>query len=317
MPANEWRVSREYRGQIATHRARALSQLAASQHGAVHRRQLIDLGLSADAVNRLIVLARLVPLHRGVYAVGHACLRPEGYRLAAVLACGDGAVLSHRSSAAHHGLLQDERARADVTVPLGSASGRSLPKIIVHRARLAENDVTIVDGVPCTSVARTLVDVAGAGPRRHVARALDQALVLRLYDQRAVDEILRRPGRLRGAAVLRSILEERHPDAHLARSELEARALERLSGAGVPQPMVNAWLADLGVEVDLLWEGERLVVELDGRRYHAHRRRADAERDARLTAIGYQVRRFGWGDVTSGPFPDDIRAELGDGRVAT
>jgi very-short-patch-repair endonuclease len=129
----------------------------------------------------------------------------------------------------------------------------------------------------------------------------------RVYDQWAVDEVLRRRPALRGVAVLRQVLEERHPDSHRTRSELEAIALERLAPARLPRPRVNAWLADLCVEVDLLWEGENLAVELDGRRYHAHRTRRDAARDALLESFGYRVLRFGWGDVTAGPFVTEIR----------
>lgn len=249
-------------------------------------------------------------MHRGVYAVGHERLRPEAYRLAAVLACGTGARLSHRSATAARGLLEDGRQRIDITVPVGSAFGRTLPGLIVHRARLAEADCDEVDGIPVTSVARTLVDVAGSGPKRLVARALDATLVHRIYDQRAVDEILRRKPALRGVAVLRSVLEDRHPDSHRTRSEMEAITLEKLAPSGLPRPRVNAWLSDLGVEVDLLWEGEKLAVELDGRRYHAHRTGQDAVRDALLESFRYRVRRFGWGDVTAGPVVAEIAAEI-------
>jgi len=276
----------------------------------VARTQLVAAGLSTRTVDRLLELGRLVALHRGVYAVGHAQLRPEGHRLAGVLACGDGAVLSHRSAAAAWGLLDDGGARSHVIVPAGSATGLTLPGLVVHRARLAEVDRAERNGVPLTSVARTLVDVAGSGPRRLVARAVDSALVRQLYDQRAVDEILRRERGRRGVAVLRGVLEVRHPDAHRTRSELEAVALEKLLLAGLPPPRVNAWLPGPGLEVDLLWEEPMLVVELDGRRYHAHRARLDAERDVHLSAHGYRVRRFGWGDVTAGPFVAEVASEI-------
>lgn len=295
-----------------------LKDLAAAQFGVVARRQLVQAGVSERALDRLLARGRLVPLHRSVYAVGHRQLRPEGYRLAAVLACGDGAVLSHRSAAAAWGLLGDSRYRHDVTVPAEKASGRALPGLVVHRAQLAGGDRAERDGVPVTSVARTLVDLAGSGPRRLVARAVNAALVERLYDQYAVHEVLRRGRRLRGTAVLRGVLERRHPDAHRTRSELEAIALERLDDARLPRPRVNVWLVGLGVEVDLLWESKKLVVELDGRRYHAHRGPRDVDRDALLEASGYRVRRFGWGDVTAGPFAAEVAPELAQSpRVAS
>jgi very-short-patch-repair endonuclease len=288
-----------------------LRKLAEEQHGVVSRTQLVGAGLSEQTVDRLMRLGRLVGLHRGVYAVGHSQLRPEGHRLAAVLACGTGARLSHRSATAAWGLVNDGRKRFDVTVSPGRARGLTLPGLIVHRARLATLDCDEVDGIPVTSVARTLVDLAGSSRRRLVARAVDAALVRRLYDQQAVDEVLRRERGRRGVAVLRRVLEERHPDSHRTRSELEAIALEKLSSVELPAPRVNAWLAEPGMEVDLLWDRERLVVELDSRRYHAHRARQDAERDALLEAHGYRVRRFGWGDVTAGPFVSEVFSEIG------
>jgi len=276
----------------------------------VARTQLAAAGLSIRTVDRLLEFGRLVALHRGVYAVGHAQLRPDGHQLAAVLACGDGALLSHRSAAAAWGLLDDGGARSHVTVPAGRATGLTLPGLVVHRARLAEVDLAERNGVPLTSVARTLVDVAGSGPRRLVARAVDAALVQQLYDQGAVDEILRRERGRRGVAVLRTVLEVRHPDAHRTRSELEAVALEKLLLGELPLPRVNAWLPGPDLEVDLIWEEPMFVVELDGRRYHAHRARRDAERDARLSAHGYRVRRFGWGDVTAGAFVAEVASEI-------
>lgn len=306
----EWRVEDAYGAEVASRRDEVLLTLAATQHGIASRRQLLDAGLAPRTIGRLTKTRWLIPLHRGVYAVGHERLRPAAYRLAAVLACGVGARLSHRSATAARGLLEDGRQRIDITVPIGSACGRTLPGLIVHRARLAEADCDEVDGIPVTSIPRTLVDLAGSGPRRLVARAVDAALVQRVYDQRAVDEILRRKPALRGVAVLRSVLEERHPDSHRKRSEMEAIALEKLTPSGLPRPRVNAWLPDLSVEVDLLWDRNMLAVELDSRRYHAHRTRQDSARDALLESFGYRTLRFGWGDVTAGPFLAEIRRVL-------
>lgn len=160
---DEWRVDDAYGGQLAIRPDGVLKDLAAAQLGVVARRQLVQAGVSERALDRLLARGRLVPLHRSVYAVGHRQLRPEGYRLAAVLACGDGAVLSHRRAAAAWGLLGDSRYRHDVTVPAEKASGRALPGLVVHRAQLAGGDRAERDGVPVTSVARTLVDRPGRG----------------------------------------------------------------------------------------------------------------------------------------------------------
>lgn len=309
----EWRAEHAYRDVLATRRDTVLAYFAERRFGVVARWQLVEAGLTRGVIARLLTSRRLVRIYDEVYAIGHRQLRPEGHRLAAVLAGGPGAVLSHRSSAEALGLLADRRTRADITLPPGHARGRRQAGLVVHRSRLAEADRTEVDGIPCTSVARTLVDIAGSGPRRHIERAVDQALVIQVYDQGAIDEI--RPPR-RGVGVLRRVLEQRHPDSHLARSELERRALKRLDATGIPRPEVNVWLADPSAEVDLLWPDEGLCVELDGRRYHAHRRAQDRARDARVEATGRQVLRFGWGDVTSGPFPDDVRRALLLRRVA-
>lgn len=278
----------------------AIAELAARQHGVVERAQLLSLGVLPGAIDRRAAAGRLIRLHRGVYAVGHARLRPEGFRLAALLACGPGAALSHRSAAAFEDLLRDSRRKTDVTVAPGTNTGRHLPQIIVHRAVLDDNDISEREGVLVTSPARTLLDLAATEPRRLVTRALDQSLVLGLYDHLEVDRLLR-SGR-RGAGVLRRVLEERHPDAHRARSELESIAIEKVESRGLPRPEVNAWLPDVGLEVDLLWRSLRLVVELDGRRYHWHRKARDAERDRILGAAGFAVQRYGWGEVVSGAF---------------
>ena len=157
-------------------------------------------------------------------------------------------------------------------------------------------------------MARTLLDLAATEPPRRVHRAVNEALVLRLFDQAAVDDLLRRCRGHRGVARLRTVLDERHPDAHRTRSELERIALQKLRDAGLPDPEVNVTVA--GLEVDLLWRDHNLVVEIDGRRFHAHRRHADRERDSRLENAGFTVRRFGYAEVTTGSFVTALHPNL-------
>src|ERR687895_2050712 len=155
-----------------------LARLAMRQHGVVAAGQLRHLGLSQNVVGKWARKGRLLRVHRGVYAVGHGRLTREGRWMAAVLAYGPTAVLSHRSAAALHGLRPDNRPKSDITLP--SPSARPRPGIDVHRsATLLAADVTTVDAIPCTSVARTLLDLAGVVNRRGVERAVDQAEVLR------------------------------------------------------------------------------------------------------------------------------------------
>ena len=249
-----------------------IADLADRQWGIVTRAQLRALGLSAGAVDRRIAVARLRPLHRGVYALGHRWLRREAHRLAAVLACGDGAVLSHASAAAHWGLRPSAATRIDVTVP--RSGQRRRPGIRVHRhAALDAREVTIHDRVPVTTPARTLLDLAATLPRRSVERALDQAEVLRRFDATA-------------------LLEEHEAGTTLTRSELEEAFLRLCDRAGVPRPVVNG--RALGFESDFAWRDRALVVEVDGFAFHRTRGafERDRARDAVLAAAGVRTLRF-------------------------
>jgi predicted transcriptional regulator of viral defense system len=146
-----------------------IGALAAAQHGVVSRRQLLGAGLTPEMVRTRVAMRRLVPLHRGVYAVGHRRLRREGHWLAAVLAVGPGAALSHREAAALHGLRPADRTTVDVT----AAARRRVPGVQVHRVeRIDAADATSVDGIPVTTVARTLVDLASVVPPQALRKAL-------------------------------------------------------------------------------------------------------------------------------------------------
>jgi hypothetical protein len=214
-----------------------ISRLAEGQHGVVSLPQLQLLGLSARAVRDRVARGRLTRLHRGVYAVGHARLTKRGHWMAAVLAYGSKAALSHRSASALHGIRPDNRAKVDVTVP--SRSARSRPGIDVHASTtLTEADVTTIDGIPCTTLPRTLLDLAEVVPRRAVEKAIDQAEVLRIFDLRAVEEVLSRANGRRGAALLARVLAE-YRGPTLTDGELEELALELCRAAGMRKPEVN------------------------------------------------------------------------------
>ena len=194
-------------------------ELAEAQYGVVSRRQLLDIGLTRSMIETRLRRGSLVALHPGVYAVGHRQLRREGHWLAAVLALGPGAALSHRDAAALHGLLPSSRSRIDVATTRRARSGRG---ITVHQTVVLEaQDLTVVDVIPVTTVARTLIDLAYVVPRERVAKALREAEHLRVVDVGELREAMRRvrTRKGRGHAVLDAVLlEQRRRGTQLTRS---------------------------------------------------------------------------------------------------
>jgi predicted transcriptional regulator of viral defense system len=272
-----------------------VAELAARQWGVVCIAQLRALGLRKDAVGRRVKAGRLHRVHHGVYAVGHTVLRPEGRRLAAVLACGEGAVLSHRSAAAHWGLLTTSAARIDVTVPRAARAGNA--KLRLHRSHsLIARDTTTHQGIPITSVARTLLDLATTVRPDRLERALAQAEHLELYDHTAITELLARSNGHRGR---KALTEATALEPKLTRSEWEVRMLRLVRTTALPEPLVNLPfdVPDYGeCRPDFHWPLHRLIVETDG--WKTHRTRAafesDRAKDAALTAAGYRVVRVTW-----------------------
>ena len=275
--------------------------MARGQHGIVSIGQLRALGLTPWAITRRVAAGHLHPLHRGVYAVGHTAIGRHGRWLSAVLACGPGAALSHRDAGMLSGLPGALRGRIDVTTPRRGRGAR--PGIELHRVRaLAPQDVTVREGIPVTTIARTLVDLADVLSIRDLQRAFHEAEVLRLLDARAVTQaakrVIGRPGLHRIDALIE------HPAAPL-RSELERRFLTLCHTAGLPTPEVNSTIHAAGrsIEVDFHWPAQRLVVETDGAAAHATRRafEEDRRRDVELTIAGLRVVRFTWRRITDTP----------------
>jgi hypothetical protein len=279
----------------------AIAELAARQHGIVARRQLVAMGASSAVIEHRLGVARLHRIHAGVYSVGHRLLRPHGRYLAAVLACCEGAVLSHRSAADLWGMRPTSSARIDVTIRRGGTRARE--SVIVHTTRsLPAEDVAASDGIPCTSVARSLVDLAAVVSRTQLRRALVRSLELDIFDRGAVDEVLSRSNGRRGVRMLRRVLAGLPDTSPPVRSELERRFLEIVREAGIPPPVVNARIA--GHEVDFHWPAQRLVVETDGRATHdtATAFEHDRARDLDLHLAGWQVVRLTWSQVTREPY---------------
>ena len=269
--------------------------MAERQHGVVSLSQLRELGLSARAVQHRAARGRLHRIHRAVYAVGHSKLTCHGHWMAAVLACGSSAALSHRSAAGLWGLHTDNRRKSDISLP--SPSARAKTDIEVHRSvTLTDEDVTIVDGIPCTTVARTLVDLGDVVPRRAVERAVEQADVLRLFDLRDVERAIELAGPRRGSGTLLSVLEDLNGPT-LTDSDLEEAFLSLCRVANLPTPEVNAWMTlpdGTPAKIDFLWRAERLAVETDGGPFHRTRqsRERDARRDQLLRLIAFEPVRF-------------------------
>lgn len=285
---------------------RAISELARRQHGVLALRQLAEVGLTADAARKRATAGRLHRVHSGVFAVvDPALLTRRGRFMAAVLACGRRAVLSHGSAAALHELAPSTGRRVHVSAPASRGRGRA--GISVHSAAtLAARDRTLIDDIPCTTPARTLLDVAEGGRRREVERALDRADTRRLLDMAAIDDVLSRANGRRGAALLTEVIADHRAGCTLTRNDLEEAFLQIGRHAALPPDAVNAWIPfpdGGGAEADFLWRAPRLIVEVDGRDVHTTRRafETDRRRDQRLAVLGWRVVRFTWRQVVHEP----------------
>lgn len=285
-----------------------IAALATRQHGVVSRAQLRGLGLSDGVIDYRLDAGSLQPLFRGVFAVGHRAIGRHGLMLAAVLASGDGAVVSHATAAELLGLWDRRPVLIDVTSP--GRSGRGIQGICWHSAvGLALGEVTTHAEVPCTSVSRTLVDMAGRFGVKTLRRLVEQAAVMRALDVDAVDRVLARRRR-RGAPELRRILAPwRKRTAgqrrDRLRSVMEARMLTLSLETGVSPPRCNVTTQIDGkrFEFDFFWEEQRLIVETDGEETHGTpvAFQEDRRRDQILTANGYRVARIAWVQLEDEP----------------
>lgn len=277
----------------------AIAELATRQHGRVARWQLLAIGLRNGAIDRRIATGGLHPEHRGVYAVGYRSRTREGRWMAAVLACGPAAVLSSWPAAAHWRMRDRAGGPVHVTVPRGRHARSG---IVVHHARLPPDEITVHEGIPITTVPRTILDIAAAGDRRDVDRALKEAEFLRLADPLSLQDLVDRyPGR-RGVRTVRQVLEAAALGLDITRSELEELFLALVAQYGLPRPRTNVML-EVGFEVDCVWPEHRLVVELDGHASHATRAgfERDRERDRVLQAAGWRVVRITWRQLHDDP----------------
>ena len=271
-------------------------ELARGQHGVVTRAQLLDIGLTPRTIDRRALDGRLQRLHVGVFGVG-AFQPPRAPLMAAVLAGGEGAVLSHRIAAALWGLLEDSSGGGqDVTVP--STARRSRPGIRIHRsARVEGSERTTLDGIPVTTPVRTVVDLAPAmdeAALERVVASAEREKLLTLDELEAVPQTY--PGRALGALMT---IVRRSGGPRFTRSEAERRFLSLVRRARLPAPACNVRIGEY--EVDFLWPDYELAVEVDGYRYHGSRVRfeSDRKRAARLAAQGIQVVPLTWRQIVN------------------
>ena len=263
----------------------SVAHLAALQHGVTSIRQMLEAGLTRDAVTRRVRAGRLHQLHRGVYAVGHSGLSNEGSWMAAVLACGAGAVLSHRSAAELWGLLPVRLGLIEVSIATDSGRGRR-PGVRIHRcASLPSATTDWCKSIPVTTPARTIADLRRTASVDDVRKAIREAQFqrLRLDDEAAKEE-------------------------ELTRSKLERNFIRVCRRHRLPRPEVNVRVGPF--EVDFLWREHRLVVETDGWQAHSGQMafEEDRARDLDLKLLGFDVVRFTYSQVTTKPH--EVAAKL-------
>jgi len=276
---------------------RRLLVVAGGQHGLVTSAQLMEAGLSRHQIARRVELGWLQQRHRGVYLVG-PLETPLSPAMAAVLAYGDNALLSHYPAAVVRGLRPQPLGELHVTL-LGSGGVRSRDGIRAHRTRhLHPADATRHRGIPVTSPARTLLDLAATASATTLARATDEARIHRLVTDRSLGEQFERYPAHRGTRALARATET---EPRLTRSEAERRLLELIRAARLPEPQTNARVDHY--EVDLLWPHHHLIVEVDGYAFHSMRSalERDRRRDAELIARGLRVARVTWRQITEEP----------------
>jgi very-short-patch-repair endonuclease len=284
---------------------RRVAEVATTQRGRISRDQLRDAGLTDSRIARWVALGHLHRVHGGIYAVGHLAAPFRAHLLAAVLAAGDGAALSHRSAAVHLGLISGSPKDVDVMVP--RSGERDRVGIRFHRPKVyASEDRAVFDGIPCTTVARTLVDLAGVVKLHQLERTVEQAELLQLLDVKAIADVLARIARPRGVRNLRRCLGSERLDASLTQSGLERVFLRICRDACLPRPTLQHAIEHAPGrwhKVDFAWPDRRLAIEVDGAAVHGTRTAARRDRrlDREIRAAGWRIERFMGDDVLDTP----------------
>jgi very-short-patch-repair endonuclease len=271
-----------------------IGRIARFQHGVVTRQQLLDAGISREEIRRRLQKKALLRVHRGVYRVGHRAPSVEARYMAAVLACGEGAVLSGRAAAHLWGLTKGSAPPPEVTAP----TQRSIKGIRTRHARRQETEATTWKGIPITTVPRTLVDLSSMLSLEDLALACHEAGVKHRTTPRHVEAVLAKRPNAPGAGKLRRVM---HGDVHVTLSKLEREFLKRLKEEGLPLPITNKPAGSK--RVDCRWPDHRLTVELDSYRYHSSRHawESDRRREREARAREDEFRRYSHDDVYEAP----------------
>ena len=282
---------------------RELARLANAQHGVVTRAQLLDAGVTPAEIGLRLRKGALWRVYRGVYRVGHRAPSVEARYLAAVLACGEGAVLRGRAAAYLYGLVKGRPPRPEVT----TRTERRIAGIATRRARRSDVNAATWRGIPVASVPAVLVDLAAVLGGDALARACHEAEVLHRTTPADVEAVLGARRTAMGAATLRRIL---RGDIRVTLSALERRFLALLSEASLPLPQTNRRAS--ARRVDCRWPELRITVELDSYRYHSSRHawEQDRRREREAHARGDEFRRYTYGDVF-----EDSRLMMAELRV--
>jgi len=282
-----------------------VAEVATAQGGVVSLDQLSGEGVSPKVAQDRGRGGSYHRIHRGVYTVGHRSISRATHLRAALLACGEGAVISHATAASFHGLWDKWPHLIDVTVPV--EAGRKLKGIRCRRCRYPEpEEIEVCGGVAVTTVARTLVDLAGIVKLPALRKLVGRAAILKRLDLQAVDVAIYHAKGRRGLKALELALvpyRTKDGEAPDVRSDFETLVLPELVNMGLPRPDCNAWLHIEGERflVDFLWAQKRVIVETDGRETHEtpDAFQSDRRRDQFLAAAGYRVLRVTWNQMRS------------------
>lgn len=289
-------------------RDRALATLASDQHGLIATSQLMAMGFSERTITNWLARGRLVLVHRGVYRLGHDRLSKKARWRAATLAIGGRAALSHQSAGAAWDIHESVTAVVHVLTP-----PKIKPRvgIRVHWSRWIEADhLTVLDGIPITSIERTLYDLADVTTERNLELAFNRAESIHGIDWNPVMEFAVRSIGRRGRRRFREVVSHFSDPSTVTRGKLEERLLGLCDRSGIPRPRCNVpievndhegrprWMT-----VDALWRDRALVVEMDSIRHHLGTLafENDRRRDVALNVAGYRVLRFTWRQVTTDP----------------
>jgi very-short-patch-repair endonuclease len=282
-------------------RDQRIAEIASRQRGRLSRRQLLEAGLSSQAIRGAVARGQLIRLYGGVYAAGHLAEIEWAAETAALLTARRGAALSHRAAGELWGLTPRRRADAiDLTSAGNSSSSRT--GIQMHRSRLLTSaDLRVHKGLPVVSPAWALMDLAELLPDRRFELAFDRALVDRLVRPREIEQLLHRTHSRPGRPALKQLLQREHGATTLTRSEAEERFLALVRQSQLPEPAVNARVH--GYEIDFYWPAQGLAVEIDGFRFHSTRRAVDHDhlKDADLGAAQISTIRFSAGQLVRQP----------------